>query len=195
MAPKRNVDKGKAPMVEEEPRGPRTRSRSSALIIREQQERAQEAENRTTQMGTSSEAYEEDGLFYGPMPTVGQARTEEVRSEDVKTEGTAGLRPERGEPSAREMTPQVVVDRSNEDRMSVMIDIMADMMSQLRDVLARQNRAEVERSPAKTNEAKTNEAKTNEVGLRPTRLRPTRSGNMGWRGLAGVEPSMMIVEM
>ncbi|KAL5994176.1 hypothetical protein ACLOJK_035048, partial [Asimina triloba] len=25
MAPKRNVDKGKAPMVEEEPRGPRTR--------------------------------------------------------------------------------------------------------------------------------------------------------------------------
>ncbi|KAL5988638.1 hypothetical protein ACLOJK_026736 [Asimina triloba] len=91
MAPKRNVDKGKTPMVEEEPRGPRTRSRSSALIIREQQKRAQEAEDRTTQMGTSWEAYDEDELFHGPMPAVGQARTEEVRTKEVRTEGTTGL--------------------------------------------------------------------------------------------------------
>ncbi|KAL6003095.1 hypothetical protein ACLOJK_023318, partial [Asimina triloba] len=130
MAPKRNLDKAKAPMVDEEPRGPRTRFRSSALIIREQQEQAQEAEDKAAQMGTSSEAYEEaDG-------------TEEVRTEEIM-----GLRPERGEPSGREMTQQVAVGRSNEDRMSVMIDIMDDMMSQLRDVLARQNRAEVKRSP------------------------------------------------
>ncbi|KAL6002440.1 hypothetical protein ACLOJK_034372, partial [Asimina triloba] len=81
MAPKRNVDKGKAPMVEEEPRGPRTRSRSSALIIREQQERAQESEGRAAQIETSSDAYEEERL-YGQTPAVGQARTEEVRTEE-----------------------------------------------------------------------------------------------------------------
>ncbi|KAL6002986.1 hypothetical protein ACLOJK_023208 [Asimina triloba] len=88
MAPKRIVDKGKAPMVEEEPKGPRTRSRSSALIIREQQERAREAENRATQMRSSSGAYEEDGLLYGQMPTGEQTRTEEVRMKE-----TMGLRP------------------------------------------------------------------------------------------------------
>ncbi|KAL5994092.1 hypothetical protein ACLOJK_034963, partial [Asimina triloba] len=137
MAPKRNVDKGKAPMVEEEPTGPRMRSRSSALIIREQQERVHEAEDRTTQMGSSSGTYEEeDGLFRGPMLMGGQARTEE----------TMGIRPERGEPSGRDAAPQVVAGRGNEDRISVMIDIMADMMSRLRDVLVRQNRAEVKQS-------------------------------------------------
>ncbi|KAL5980195.1 hypothetical protein ACLOJK_036662 [Asimina triloba] len=98
MAPKGIVDKGKAPMVDEEPRGPRTRSRSSALLIREEQERAQEAEIRAAQIGTSSDAYEEEERLYGQMPVVGQARTEEARTEEVKTEGTAGLRPERGEP-------------------------------------------------------------------------------------------------
>ncbi|KAL6001081.1 hypothetical protein ACLOJK_006808 [Asimina triloba] len=106
------------------------------------------AEDRVAQIGTSSDAYEEeDERLYGQMPTVGQARTEEIRTEEVRTEGTTGLCPERGEPSGREMTPQVAVGRSNKDRMSVMIDIIADMMSRLRDVLARQNRAEVGRSP------------------------------------------------
>ncbi|KAL5986359.1 hypothetical protein ACLOJK_014692, partial [Asimina triloba] len=143
MAPKRNVDKGKAPMVDEEPRGPRTRFGSSTLIIREEREQAREAEDRTTQMGTSSDVYEEeDRLFHGSMPAEGQARTEEIRTKE-----TTGLQPERSEPSGREMTPQVAVGRSNKDRMSMMIDIMVDMMTQLRDVLARQNRAEVERSP------------------------------------------------
>ncbi|KAL6003936.1 hypothetical protein ACLOJK_004482 [Asimina triloba] len=118
MALKRNVDKGKTPMVEEEPRGPRTQSRSSTLIIREQQERAHEIEDRAAQIGTSSD-----------MPAGGQARIEETRTEE-----TTGLRPERDEPSGKEMTPQVAVGWSNEDWMSVMIDIMTDMMSQLRDV-------------------------------------------------------------
>ncbi|KAL6009458.1 hypothetical protein ACLOJK_022687, partial [Asimina triloba] len=60
MAPKHNIDKGKAPIVEEESRGPRTRFTSSTLIIREQQERARETENRAAQMGPSSDTYEEE---------------------------------------------------------------------------------------------------------------------------------------
>ncbi|KAL6002052.1 hypothetical protein ACLOJK_037500, partial [Asimina triloba] len=138
MAPKRNMNKGKALMVEEEPKGPRIQSRSLTLIIREQEERAREAKNRATWMGSSSDMYEEgDELLYGQMPVGGQARTEEIRME-----GTAGLHFERGEPSSREATPQVAASRGNEDKISAMIDIMADMMYQLRDVLARQNRVE-----------------------------------------------------
>ncbi|KAL5986474.1 hypothetical protein ACLOJK_014807 [Asimina triloba] len=114
MAPKHNVDKGNAPMVEEEPRGPRTRSRSSALIIREQQERAQEAEDRAAQIGTSSDAYEEDERLYGQVPTVGQARTEEVKAEEVRTEGTAGLCPERGEPRGQNRGAEGTADETGE---------------------------------------------------------------------------------
>ncbi|KAL6004068.1 hypothetical protein ACLOJK_004615, partial [Asimina triloba] len=92
MTPKRNVDKGKAPMLEEEPKGPRTQSRSSALIIREQQERAREVKDRVAQLGPSSDKYEDGESFYGQMPMGGQTKTEEI-----KTEGTSGLRLERGE--------------------------------------------------------------------------------------------------
>ncbi|KAL6004273.1 hypothetical protein ACLOJK_004820 [Asimina triloba] len=94
-------------------------------------------------MGSSSGMYEgEDGLFHGPMPVRGQVRTEEIR-----TEGTAVPRPKMGEPSGRDATPQVVTGQGNEDEMSAMINIMADMMYQLREVLSQQNRAGVERSP------------------------------------------------
>ncbi|KAL5980126.1 hypothetical protein ACLOJK_036593, partial [Asimina triloba] len=117
VASKRNVDNGKAPMVEEDPEG----------LGHEQQERAHEAENRAAQMRSSSGTYEEDELLYGQMSVREQARTEEIM----------GLRHERGEPSGREMTPQVTASQSNEDRMSVMIYIMVDMMSQLRDMLTR----------------------------------------------------------
>ncbi|KAL5985470.1 hypothetical protein ACLOJK_027454 [Asimina triloba] len=57
----------------------------------------------------------------GTMPTEGQTRAQEVR-----TDGTRAIfgeyRPARSEASGKEVTPQVAAGRKNEDRMTAMID-------------------------------------------------------------------------
>ncbi|KAL5980959.1 hypothetical protein ACLOJK_028879 [Asimina triloba] len=64
----------------------------------------------------------------------------------VRTEETAGLCSVNGELSGREATSQVATGRGTKDRMTAMIDVMTDMMYEMRNVLTRQNRVEVERS-------------------------------------------------
>ncbi|KAL5978968.1 hypothetical protein ACLOJK_018863, partial [Asimina triloba] len=47
----------------------------------------------------------------------------------------------------KEATPQVAARQENEDRMTVMLDIMADMIYEMRNMVAYQNRIMVEQSP------------------------------------------------
>ncbi|KAL5993678.1 hypothetical protein ACLOJK_040930 [Asimina triloba] len=118
MTPKKRLDKGNAPMIEEEPSRPKTRSRGTTLVISELVDRPvsrlEEAQTMT------SEA------------------TNIMSAEDVRESG-------RVEISDRRDILRTINVSGHDDKMYTMLERMTNIMDEVRNFMERQTR--VERSP------------------------------------------------
>ncbi|KAL6000992.1 hypothetical protein ACLOJK_006719 [Asimina triloba] len=118
MTPKKRLDKGKAPMIEEEPRRLRTRSRGTTLVISE--------------------------LVDGPVPRSEEAQT--MTSEAASIMPAKDIRESgRIEISDRREVSRTTNVSGQDDRMYAMLERMTNTMDEVRNFTERQTR--VERSP------------------------------------------------